>query len=179
MSRIGREPISVPSGTQVDIKDGALSAKGPKGSLNQKILDGMSVSLNDGVLTVSRSNDSAPQRSIHGLQRALIANAVQGVTTGFTKQLEVIGVGYRAEVQGKEVHFALGFSHPVIFRIPEGISVEIDKQNRITISGCDRQKVGQVAAEIRGLRRPDPYKGKGIKYTDEVIRRKVGKAGGK
>jgi large subunit ribosomal protein L6 len=179
MSRIGREPISVPAGTQVEIKDGIVSAKGPKGSMSQKILDGMSVSLEDGVLTVARSNDSGPQRSIHGLQRALISNAVSGVTTGFTKQLEVIGVGYRAEVQGEEVHFSLGYSHPVIFPIPQGISVEIDKQNRITVGGCDRQQVGQVAAEIRGLRRPDPYKGKGIKYSDEVIRRKVGKAGSK
>jgi len=179
MSRIGREPISVPGGTKVEIKDGSISAKGPKGTVSQAILAGMSVSQEDGVLTVSRSNDSGPQRSLHGLQRALIANAVHGVTTGFSKQLEVIGVGYRAEVQGKKVNFSLGYSHPVVFPIPDGITVEIDKQNRITISGCDRQKVGQVAAEMRSLRRPDPYKGKGIKYSDETIRRKVGKAGGK
>lgn len=179
MSRIGKEPITVPSGTKVEVKDGVLTAQGPKGKVSQAILDGIGTNLDDGVLTVTRSGETASDKSRHGLMRSLIANAVQGVSEGFSKQLEVIGVGYRGEVKGRELHLALGYSHPVIFPLPEGIDVEIDKQNKITVSGCDRQKVGQVAAEIRGLRRPDPYKGKGIKYVDEIIRRKVGKAGAK
>ncbi|HSU84700.1 MAG TPA: 50S ribosomal protein L6, partial [Thermoanaerobaculia bacterium] len=133
-----------------------------------------------GSIEVTRPGDSGPQRSLHGLLRALLANAVQGASAGFTKQLDIVGVGYRAEVKGNQVQFALGYSHPVLFDIPEGIKIEIDtKANRVTVTGADRQKVGQVAAEIRGLRKPDPYKGKGIKYTGEVLRRKVGKAGGK
>ena len=179
MSRIGKMPITVPGGTKVEIKDSVLSAKGPKGQMSQKILAGTDVSLKDGVLTVTRSGDSGTARSMHGLMRSLISNAVEGVTSGFTKQLDVIGVGYRADVQGKTLNLSLGFSHPVEFPIPEGIEIAVDKQNRITISGCDRQQVGQVAAEIRSLRRPDPYKGKGIRYVDEVVRRKVGKAGAK
>jgi large subunit ribosomal protein L6 len=179
MSRIGREPITIPAGTKVEVKDGAVTAQGPKGTLSQKILEGTTVAIEDGVLTVGRGGDSGTERSVHGLVRALIANAVEGVSNGFSKQLEIIGVGYRAEVKDDEVHFALGYSHPVIFKVPKEINVEIDKQNRMTITGCDRQQVGQVAAEIRRLRRPDPYKGKGIKYASEVIRRKVGKAGGK
>jgi large subunit ribosomal protein L6 len=130
--------------------------------------------------SVARSGDGGPERSKHGLLRALLANAVNGVSTGFSKQLDIVGVGYRAEVKGSHVQFALGYSHPVIFDIPAGIKIEIEaKINRVTVSGADRQQVGQVAAEIRRLRKPDPYKGKGIKYTNEVLRRKVGKAGGK
>jgi large subunit ribosomal protein L6 len=134
----------------------------------------------DGVINITRPGDSGPDRSRHGLLRALLANAVQGAAGGFTKQLDIVGVGYRAEVKGSIVQFALGYSHPVIYDIPEGISINLDaKANRLTVTGADRQKVGQVAAEIRGLRKPDPYKGKGIKYTNEILRRKVGKAGGK
>jgi len=134
----------------------------------------------DGTVTVARSGESGPERSKHGLLRALLANAVLGVSTGFSKQLDIVGVGYSAEVKGSHVQFALGYSHPVIFDIPAGIKIEIEtKINRVTVSGADRQQVGQVAAEIRRLRKPDPYKGKGIKYTNEVLRRKVGKAGGK
>ena len=179
MSRIGKAPITVPGGTKVEIKDNLLSAKGPKGELSQQILDGISVKLDGGQLTVERSGDSGQDKSRHGLMRSLLANVVEGVSSGFTKQLDVIGVGYRADVQGKVLNLSLGYSHPVVYPIPQGIEISVDKQNRISVTGCDRQKVGQVAAEIRSLRRPDPYKGKGIRYADEVVRRKVGKAGGK
>jgi len=143
------------------------------------LFDGFPVEMNGNVVTIARQGDSGPERSKHGLLRALLANAVQGASAGFSKQLDIVGVGYRAEVKGTFVQFALGYSHPVIYNIPEGIKIEIDKTNRITVSGADRQQVGQVAAEIRNLRRPDPYKGKGIKYTKEVLRLKAGKAGGK
>jgi large subunit ribosomal protein L6 len=173
-------PIQIPNGTKVTVQDGTFTAEGPRGKVSQPVFDGFPVEVEGNTLTVQRTGDSGPERSKHGLLRALIANAVQGVSAGFTKQLDIVGVGYRAEVKGDHVQFALGYSHPVIFPIPEGIKVEIEaKTNRVTISGADRQRVGQVAAEIRSLRRPDPYKGKGIKYSNEVLRRKVGKAGGK
>src|SRR3954451_20804781 len=178
MSRIGRMPIPVPKGTKVELRDGTFVAEGPKGRVEQTLFAGCPVEVkDDGTIEVARPGDAGPERSRHGLLRALLANAVQGASAGFTKELDIVGVGYRAEVKGQVVQFALGYSHPVLFDIPEGIKVEIDRTNKITVSGADRQKVGQVAAEIRGLRRPDPYKGKGIKYTKEVLRRKVGKAG--
>jgi large subunit ribosomal protein L6 len=180
MSRIGRMPIPVPSGTKIEVRDGLFVAEGPKGRVEQTLFPGYPVEVKDGEVTVARPGDTGPERSRHGLLRALLANAVQGVSGGFVKQLDIVGVGYRAELKGNQVQFALGYSHPVIYDIPEGIKIEHDaKANRVTISGADRQKVGQVAAEIRGLRKPDPYKGKGIKYTGEILRRKVGKAGGK
>ncbi|HEY0513928.1 MAG TPA: 50S ribosomal protein L6 [Thermoanaerobaculia bacterium] len=179
MSRVGRMPIPVPQGTKVELRDGWFVAEGPKGRVEQALFEGYPVEVKDGVVEVQRTGDSGTERSRHGLLRALLANAVQGVSAGFTKQLDIVGVGYRAEVKGPLVQFALGYSHPVLYDIPEGIKIEIDKANRVTVTGADRQKVGQVAAEIRGLRKPDPYKGKGIKYTGEVLRRKVGKAGGK
>ena len=179
MSRIGKMPIPVPSGTKVTIAEGMFTAEGPRGRVAHPIFPGFPVELQDGVVTVDRPGDEVPERAKHGLLRALLANAVQGVSAGFTKQLDIVGVGYRAEVKGDHVQFALGYSHPVIYPIQEGIKIEIDKSNRVTVSGADRQKVGQVAAEIRSLRSPDPYKGKGIKYTNEVLRRKVGKAGKK
>ncbi|HVT17840.1 MAG TPA: 50S ribosomal protein L6 [Thermoanaerobaculia bacterium] len=179
MSRIGKMPIPVPKGTRVEVKDGNFVAEGPKGKVEQRVFDDFPIEVKDGVITISRPGDAGPERSKHGLLRALLANAVQGVTAGFSKQLDIVGVGYRAEVKGQAVQFSLGYSHPVVYDIPEGIKIEIDKANRMTVSGADRQKVGQVAAEIRKLRRPDPYKGKGIKYTNEVLRRKVGKAGAK
>ena len=180
MSRIGRMPIPVPSGTKVQIEDGTFVAEGPRGKVAQPLFEGYPVKIEDGVVTIERTGETGPERAKHGLLRALVANAVQGVSAGFTKQLDIVGVGYRAEVKGPQVQFALGYSHPVLYDIPEGIKIEIEaKANRVTVSGADRQKVGQVAAEIRSLRRPDPYKGKGIKYTNEVLRRKVGKAGGK
>jgi large subunit ribosomal protein L6 len=172
-------PISIPQGTKVEVHDGVFVAEGPKGRVEQGLFPGFPVEIQDGVINVTRPGESGPDRSRHGLLRALLANAVNGAAGGFSKQLDIVGVGYRAEVKGTHVQFALGYSHPVIYNIPEGIKIEIDKANRVTVSGADRQKVGQVAAEIRGLRRPDPYKGKGIKYTTEILRRKVGKAGGK
>ena len=180
MSRIGRMPIAVPNGTRVAVEDGVFTAEGPKGKVSQPVFDGFPVEVDNGTITISRPGDDGPERAKHGLLRALLANAVQGASAGFTKELDIVGVGYRAEVKGDKVQFALGYSHPVLFPIPEGIQIAIDaKANRITVSGADRQKVGQVAADIRRLRRPDPYKGKGIKYTKEILRRKVGKAGGK
>jgi large subunit ribosomal protein L6 len=170
-------PIEIPAGVQVSIDDGMFVAEGPKGRVSERLLDRVPVKIEDGIVTVTRDGDSSELRSLHGLLRALLANAVLGAAQGFTKKLEIHGVGYRAEVKGSEIHFALGFSHPVIYAIPEGIEVEVDKQNRITVSGARRQQVGQVAAEIRALRKPEPYKGKGIRYADEEIRRKVGKAG--
>jgi large subunit ribosomal protein L6 len=172
-------PIQVPAGTKIESRDGMFVAEGPKGRVAVPVFPGYPVEVKDNTITVARSGESGPERAKHGLLRALLANAVQGASAGFTKELDIVGVGYRAEVKGPVVQFALGYSHPVLFDIPEGIKVEIDRTNKITVSGADRQKVGQVAAEIRGLRRPDPYKGKGIKYTKEVQRRKVGKAGGK
>ena len=177
MSRIGKMPIQVPSGTTVEIRDGAFTAKGPKGEVTQTLFDGYPVEVNGSEVTISRPGESGPERAKHGLLRALLANAVQGASAGFTKQLDIVGVGYRAEVKGDKVQFALGYSHPVLYDIPEGIKIEIDKSNRVTVSGADRQQVGQVAAEIRGLREPDAYKGKGIKYTKEILRLKAGKAG--
>jgi large subunit ribosomal protein L6 len=179
MSRIGKMAIQVPKGTKVELTDGMFTADGPKGKVSLPIFPDYPVEIREGAITVQRPGDSGPERSKHGLLRALLANAVSGAANGFSKQLDIIGVGYKAEVKGAHVQFALGYSHPVIFDIPTGIKVEIDKNNRMTISGADRQKVGQVAAEIRKLRRPDPYKGKGIKYTNEILRRKVGKAGAK
>ena len=180
MSRIGRMPIPVPKGTKVEVRDGVFVAEGPRGRVEQTLFAGFPVEVKESEVNVSRPGDDGPERSRHGLLRALLANAVQGVSGGFSKQLDIVGVGYRAEVKGNQVQFALGYSHPVLYDIPEGIKIEIDtKANRVTVSGADRQKVGQVASEIRRLRRPDPYKGKGIKYTGEILRRKVGKAGGK
>jgi large subunit ribosomal protein L6 len=179
MSRIGRMPIPVPKGTKVQVQDGLFVAEGPKGRVEQTLFPGYPIEVQDDTIQISRPGDTGPERSKHGLLRALLANAVQGASAGFTKQLDIVGVGYRAEVKGDKVQFALGYSHPVLYDIPEGIKIEIDKTNRVTVTGADRQKVGQVAAEIRGLRKPDPYKGKGVKYTGEVLRRKVGKAGGK
>lgn len=179
MSRIGKQPIQVPGGTKVELQNGTFVAEGPKGKVVQPVFDGYPVDIDGDTITVSRPGETGPDRAKHGLLRSLLANAVQGVSTGFTKTLDIVGVGYRAEVRGREVHFALGFSHPVVFAIPEGIDVAVDKANRVTVTGADRQQVGQVAAEIRRLRRPDPYKGKGIKYSDEILRRKVGKSGAK
>lgn len=177
MSRIGKQPIPIPKGTKVKIEDGLFVAEGPKGKVAEKLFPECPVEIEDGVIRVSRTHEVGPVRAKHGLVRSLLANAVRGVTSGFTKELEIVGVGYRGEVKGKEAHFALGFSHPVVYPIPEGITMEIDKSNKVSIHGANRQQVGQVAAEIRRLRPPDPYKAKGIRYAGEQIRRKVGKAG--
>jgi large subunit ribosomal protein L6 len=179
MSRIGKQPIAVPSGVKVKVADGAVFAEGPKGKVTQRIVPGTGVEANDNQLVVTRQNDERETRARHGLMRALLANAVTGVSQGFTKTLDVVGVGYRAEVKGRALHLALGYSHPVVFALPQGVDVAVEKNTRITVTGADRQLVGQVASEIRNLRRPDPYKGKGVRYSDERLRLKVGKAGSK
>ena len=178
MSRIGKEPIPIPDGAKVSFEGGVFTAEGPKGKVSQAVLPEVSIDIDDSVVTVGRTGETQDHRARHGLMRALLANAVHGVTEGFRKDLEIHGVGYRAELKGREIHLALGYSHPVVYPLPEGIDVELDeKAGKIAVLGADRQQVGQVAAEIRGLRKPEPYKGKGIKYADEIIRRKVGKAG--
>ena len=180
MSRVGRKPIDVPNGVKVKFDGGVFTAEGPKGTVSQAVLPGFPVDVEDGKVKVGRPGDAGPDRAKHGLMRALLANAVEGAANGFSRGLEIIGVGYKAEVRGSEVHFALGYSHPVVYKIPTGIKIEVDtKAGKMTISGADKQMLGQVCAEIRRLRPPDPYKGKGIKFADEVIRRKVGKAGAK
>ena len=180
MSRIGRMPVPIPKGVEVLAEGDVVRVKGPKGELANRIPPGLTVTIEESQVRIARSSDEPRDRAFHGLMRSLVANAVQGVTKGFSKDLEIVGVGYKAEVRGKAIVFALGYSHPVNFPIPDGIAVALDaKAGKLSISGADRQKVGQTAAEIRKLRVPDPYKAKGIKYADEVIRRKVGKAGGK
>ena len=180
MSRIGKKELPLPKGVEVRQEGNSVMIKGPKGSLTTAIVPGISMSVDNNVVKFERKDDEGKSRAFHGLMRALVANNVKGVSEGFKRELDIVGVGYRAEVKGREVVFQLGYSHPVRFPIPEGIDIAIDaKTNHITITGIDKQKVGQTAAEIRSLREPDPYKGKGIKYSDEVIRRKAGKAAGK
>jgi len=180
MSRVGRKPIDIPKGVKLEVRGELLHAEGPKGKMTQKLIPGFPVDIKDGVLTVSRKGDSGPERAGHGLARALYANAVVGVTQGFTKVLEVVGVGYKVDLKGDTLQMSLGYSHPVIYKVPAGLKFEVDaKAGKVTISGPDRQAVGQAAAEIRAFKKPDPYKGKGVKYADEVIRRKEGKAGAK
>ena len=180
MSRIGKKPIPLPKGVEVKKEGNAVTVKGPKDSLTTLLVPGIGVSIENNVVTFTRGDEENKSRATHGLMRALVANNVLGVTQGFKKELDIVGVGYRAEVKGKEVVFQLGYSHPIRFPVPKGIEVAIDgKSGHITVTGIDKQQVGQTAAEIRSLREPDPYKGKGIKYSDEVIRRKAGKAAGK
>jgi large subunit ribosomal protein L6 len=180
VSRIGRMPVVIPKGVDVQADEKIVRVKGPKGELKTAIPAGLTVSIADGQVRVSRSSDEPDARALHGLLRSLVANSVEGVTKGFIRELEISGVGYKAEVKGKSVMFTLGYSHPVDFPIPEGIAIAVDaKAGRMTVTGADKQRVGQTAAEIRQLRVPDPYKAKGIKYANEVIKRKVGKAGGK
>lgn len=179
MSRVGKMQIELPKGVEVR-QDGDLAiVKGPKGTLETPLAPGISMKVDGNVVQLERSNEERKTRAFHGLSRALLANSVHGVNEGFKRELDIVGVGYRAEVKGKEVVFQLGYSHPINFPIPEGITIEVDKGGHVVVSGIDKQKVGQVAAEIRSLRKPDPYKAKGIKYSDEVIRRKAGKAAGK
>lgn len=176
MSRIGRLPITVPSGVDVTIDGATVSVKGPKGELNHEVPNPIEVSLEEGTLTVSRPNDERESRSLHGLTRTLIDNMIVGVTNGYEKQLEVVGTGYRVLAKGSDLEFALGYSHPVPVKAPEGIAFKVEG-NKVTVSGIDKQRVGETAANIRKLRKPDPYKGKGVRYAGEVIRRKAGKAG--
>ena len=177
MSRIGKNPIAIPAGVEVKVDGSTVTAKGPKGTLTRTVHSNMKVELDGAVITVSRPDDSNLNKSLHGLTRTLIANMVEGVEKGYTKELEVNGVGYRVSVQGKDLVLNIGFSHQVIMPAPEGITVEAPNPNKIVISGPDKQMVGQFAAEVREKRPPEPYKGKGIKYVDEHIRRKEGKAG--
>jgi len=176
MSRVGKQPISLPKGVTVTVADGQVQVKGPKGALTQSIVDRVGVAVDGETVNVTRDDESRPSRANHGLMRALVANMVQGVDKGFEKKLEVIGVGYRADVKGKNLVMNLGYSHLIDFPIPDGISIDVDKQNVITVQGIDKQQVGQVAAEIRGFRKPDHYKGKGVRYVGEYIRIKAGKS---
>ncbi len=178
MSRVGKQAISIPSGIEVKIaENNRVRVKGPKGELEQSFNPQMLLKLEDQQLRVERPDDSQTFRALHGLTRTLLANMVQGVNTGFKKTLEINGVGYRAAVEGNKLHLQLGYSHPIYFSIPEGLKIEVQKQTIINIEGIDKQLVGQVAADIRAFRPPEPYKGKGIKYAGEVIRRKAGKTG--
>lgn len=180
MSRVGKQPVPIPGGVKVSLEDGMFVAEGPKGRVAQAMLKEVPIEVGESEITVTRESETGDARSKHGLMRALVANAVLGVSEGFSKVLEIHGVGYRAQLKGREIHLGLGFSHPVVFSLPEGIDAEVDeKAGKITIKGADRQQVGQVAADIRALKKPEPYKGKGIRYSDEIVRRKVGKAGAK
>src|SRR5688500_1375779 len=177
MSRIGKKPIALPKGVTVKIAEGAVEVQGPKGKLLQATPPGIVFAQDNGSVVATLERDDDQLRKFHGLARSLVANAVTGVTEGFKKELDIVGVGYRAELKGKQVVFALGYSHPIVFDIPEGIDITIDKQTHVTVMGADRQKVGQVAANIAQMRRPDPYKQKGVRYTGEVLKKKVGKTG--
>lgn len=177
MSRVGRKPIPVPKDVKVTVAEDQLKVQGPKGSLSSPVPPGISFKLEGTELQCSRKNDERQQRAWHGLARALAQNAITGVTTGFSKELDIVGVGYKAQVEASKVVFTLGYSHTIEFPIPAGIKIAVDKQTHVVVSGIDRQQVGQVAAEIRALRKPDPYKQKGIRYVGEVLKKKAGKAG--
>jgi large subunit ribosomal protein L6 len=177
MSRIGKKPIPLPKGVTITIAADAVEVQGPKGKLRQPIPPGIVFAKEDSTVVARLAREDASLKKFHGLARSLVANAVAGVTDGFKKELDIVGVGYRAELKGKQVHFALGYSHPILFDIPNGIDVTVDKQTHVVVTGVDRQLVGQVAANIRRLRKPDPYKQKGVRYTGEVLKKKVGKTG--
>ncbi len=175
MSRIGKQPIPVPSGVEVKVEGNTVSVKGAKGELNDSFNEDMKIELVDGEIVVTRPSDSRTHRSLHGLTRSLIANMVAGVSEGFEKRLEIVGVGYRAQMKGSDIEMQLGFSHPVLIKAEPNISFEVPVQTRIVVRGIDKQRVGQIAAEIRGWRPPEPYKGKGVRYEGEYVRRKLGK----
>jgi large subunit ribosomal protein L6 len=179
MSRIGKKPIAIPKGVKVAVEAGAVEVQGPKGKLRQPLPPGIGFQVDGEQLQASTLREDPELGKFHGLARSLVANAVRGVTEGFRKDLDIVGVGYRAEVKGKQVHFALGYSHPVVYDIPAGIDIAIDKQTHVTVTGIDRQLVGQVAANIRAMRKPDPYKQKGVRYTGEKLKKKAGKTGAK
>jgi large subunit ribosomal protein L6 len=178
MSRIGKKPIPIPQGVKIQIEDGRVSAEGPRGKLSQPVPGGLKASVDNGILHIERDNEERHVRAMHGLTRSLVANMVTGVKDGFVRKLDIVGIGYRAQVQGRNIQLALGYSHPVIFGLPEGITAEIEKMTAITLKGADKALLGETAAKLRSLRKPDPYKGKGVKYAEEVIRRKVGKKAG-
>ena len=177
MSRIGRAPITIPAGVEVKVDGSTVTAKGPKGTLTKTMHSNMTIAMEGNVITVTRPNDQKENRSLHGLTRTLIANMIEGVANGYKKELEINDIGYRAEKKGKDLVMKIGYSHDVVMPQPEGITVEVPAPNKIIVSGADKEKVGQFAAEVREKRLPEPYKGKGIKYVDEYIRRKEGKAG--
>ncbi len=179
MSRIGKKPIPIPKGVTVKVAPDAIEVQGPKGKLRQVLPPGIVFTQEDGTLVAKLERDDNELRKFHGLARSLVANAISGVADGFKKELDIVGIGYRAELKGKQVVFALGYSHPVVFDVPPGIDIAIDKQTHIIVTGIDRQQVGQVAANIRRLRKPDPYKQKGVRYTGEVLKKKAGKTGAK
>jgi large subunit ribosomal protein L6 len=178
VSRIGKQPIEIPPGVTVKVTDDVISVDGPKGKLSQRVPGGLTATVEKSQLVITRETDERQLRALHGLTRALAANMVQGVKHGFERKLEIVGIGYRAQLTGKALTIALGFSHPVIFPLPEGVTAEVDKQVAITLRGADKALLGQTAAKLRALRKPDPYKGKGIRYAGEVIRKKVGKKAG-
>ena len=175
MSRIGKKPIPVPSGVEVDVRPGTVTVKGPKGTLSERISADMTVTVDDGTLSVARPTDRGEHRALHGLTRSLVANMVTGVPDGFEKRLEIQGVGYRAALRGQDLELLLGFSHPVSVKAPEGITFEVPQPTQIIVRGISKQRVGEIAAQIRKWRPPEPYKGKGIRYADEYVMRKVGK----
>ena len=177
MSRIGKKPIPIPKGVTVTIAADAVEVQGPKGTLRQRTPPGIVFAQEDGTIVATLAREDGELRKFHGLGRSLVANAVTGVTEGFKRELDIVGIGYREEVKGTQVVFALGYSHPIVFDIPKGIDIAIEKMTHITVTGADRQVVGQVAANIRRMRKPDPYKQKGVRYTGEVLKKKVGKTG--
>jgi len=177
MSRIGRLPITVPSGVEVSLDGQQVTVKGPKGTLTHTVAEPITVAHEEGQIVVKRPDDERDSRALHGLTRTLVSNMVIGVTAGYSKTLEIVGVGYRVQAKGSDLEFALGFSHPVPVKAPEGIRFEVHAPTRFVVHGIDKQLVGEVSAKIRGLRKPDPYKGKGVRYQGEVVRRKVGKTG--
>jgi large subunit ribosomal protein L6 len=177
MSRIGKRPIPIPSGVTVSIGEEAVEVKGPKGQLRQPLPPGVTFEISNGEVKAALARDDGELRKFHGLARTLVANAVQGVAEGFKRELDIVGVGYRAEVKGRQVVFALGYSHPIVLDIPPAIDITVDKQTHVTVTGVDKQLVGQVAANIRAMRKPDPYKQKGVRYTGEVLKKKQGKTG--
>jgi large subunit ribosomal protein L6 len=178
MSRIGRKPVSIPQGVKVNLDGAVIRAEGPKGKLSQPVPAGLSAKIENNQLVISRSGEDRKVRALHGLARALMFNMVTGVKDGFERKLEIVGIGYRAQLQGRVITLALGYSHPVLFPLPEGVTAEIDRQVSITLRGADKAVLGQTAAKLRALREPDPYKGKGIRYANEVVRKKVGKKAG-
>ena len=178
MSRVGRLPIPIPKGVTVKVQGPGVTVEGPKGSDRHTVPPKIAVAIADGTVTVTRADDDNATRALHGLVRRLISNSVIGVSTGFTRTLEIIGVGYRAEARGQALNLSLGFSHPILFQLPPGVAAKVDKQTVITLESMDRQLLGETAAQIRRLRPPEPYKGKGVKYAEEKIRRKAGKAAG-
>jgi large subunit ribosomal protein L6 len=178
MSRIGKQPIPIPQGVKIQLDGTTVRAEGPKGKLAQPVPAGLTPRVADGTVVIERASEERRVRALHGLARALVANMVTGVKDGFERKLEIVGIGYRAQMQGKSIQLALGFSHPVLFPLPDGITAEIDKQTAITLRGPDKALLGETAAKLRALRKPDPYKGKGIRYAGEVVRRKVGKKAG-